>query len=189
MNSKNISKKHGKLYKTRAYLIGSMEFADGRSWRDKVQKELYGRGIVFFNPYSKPFIDDTPEDETSRAEMLHWREQGQYDILAQRMKKVRSDDLRCIDLSDWLIAVIKPTVASWGSGEEIPTAVREKKPIFIVIDDPQGIKACPLWFFGVVPHKYIYSSIEEALNTIKAIDDGTIRLSSDRWHLLKEELR
>lgn len=148
-----------------------------------------GREIQFLDPYDKPFVNNIPEDETSRQEMSHWRETEQYDILSNRMKRIRSDDLRCIDISDWLIAVIHPKTASWGSGEEIPTAVKEKKPLFLIVDDPKGKKACPLWFFGVIPHKYIYSSIEEAVESIKAIDDGIIKLSSDRWHLLKPELR
>lgn len=177
------------LWKTYCYMMGAMEFSDGRGWRDTVEQELSGREIRFLNPYKKPFIDNVPEDETSRDEMLHWRETGQYDILSQRMKKVRSDDLRCIDKSDWLIAMVKPNVASWGTGEEIPTAIREKKPVFLVIDDPKGIAACPLWFFGVMPHKYIYGSLDEALTTIKHIDDGVIKLTSDRWHLFKKDFR
>ena len=183
MKTKNI------LNKTRCYMMGAMEYSDGRLWREKIIKDLENRGIVFFNPYEKPFINNTSEDEPSRQEMLHWREKGQFDLLAEKMKKIRSDDLRCIDLSDWLIAVVKPQIASWGTGEEIPWAVREKKPVFLVIDDPKGVKACPLWFFGVIPYKYIYNSVEEMLVTIKAIDDGVIRLSSDRWHLLKKEYR
>jgi hypothetical protein len=177
------------LSKARAYLCGAMEFSDGRGWREVVKKALSGRDITFFDPYIKPFIDDVPEDESSRKEMKHWRETRQFDILAQKMKKVRSDDLRCIDIADFVIAVVKPSVASWGSAEEICTAVRQKKPIFLVIDDPDGVEACPLWFFGMIPHKYIYGSLVEAITTIKGIDDGLIRLNSDRWHLLKPELR
>lgn len=188
-SNKSITCSDGVLWGTRCYLMGAMEFSDGREWRETIEKELDGRGIKFFNPYKKPYINNVPEDETSREEMLHWRETEQYDILSQKMKKIRSDDLRCVDISDWLIALIKPNVASWGTGEEIPTAIKEKKPVFLIVDDPKGIAACPLWFFGVMPHKYIYGSLKEVIKTIKGIDDGLIRLSSDRWHLLKKEFR
>jgi hypothetical protein len=97
--------------------------------------------------------------------------------------------LRLCDICDWFIAVIKPKVASWGSAEEVTTVIREKKPLFLVVDDPKGKKACPLWLFGVLPHKYIYSSLDEALEMIKAIDDGIVKMSSDRWKLLKLECR
>lgn len=166
-----------------------MEFENGEGWRNKLKNALDGRGIKFYDPYHKPFLHDIPEDEAARQEMYHWRESGQYDLVSQRMKQVRSCDLRLCDICDWFVAVIKPKLASWGSAEEITTVVREKKPIFLVIDDEKGKKACPLWLFGVLPHKYIYNSLAEAIDTIKAIDDGIVKCSSDRWKLLKPEFR
>jgi len=182
-------KKHGLLYNTRAYLIGSMQYSDGRGWRDTIKDSFKNSGIKFYDPYHKPFVHDIPEDEGSRSEMLHWMETGQYDLVAQRMKAVRGYDLRLCDICDWFIAVIKPSVASWGSAEEITTAIREKKPIFLVIDDPKGKKATPLWLMSIMPHKYIYDNLGEALQTIRGIDDGIIKMSSDRWKLLLPDLR
>ena len=121
--------------------------------------------------------------------MMKWRETEQYDMVAQRMKLVRGYDLRLCDICDWFIAVIRPSVASWGSSEEITTIIREKKPVFLVIDDEKGKRSCPLWLFGVLPHKYIYNNLNEAIETIKAIDDDVIKTNSDRWKLLLPELR
>ena len=174
---------------TRCYLIGHMEYAPGRDWRKHVIDELGPRGIVFFNPYNKPFLSDTPEDEQSRSEMNRWRETSQWELLTARMKKVRTQDLRLVDISDFLIVNIIPHVASWGSSEEITTAVREKKPLFLSIDDPKGKLSCPMWFFGKIPHKYIYDNIDCIIEKIKAIDDGIIPMCSDRWRLLKPEYR
>jgi hypothetical protein len=181
MKSPNI------LNKTRAYLIGHMEYKCGRDWRDYVKKELEGRNITLFDPYHKPFVNETPEDDTSRDEMYKWMKNEQYDLVQQRMWKVRSEDLRLIDISDFFIVRIAPKIASWGSAEEIITAAREKKPIFLSIEG--GKKVCPLWLLGVIPHKYIYNDIDEVISTIKAIDDGVIKMSSDRWRLLRPELR
>jgi hypothetical protein len=189
MKKKVISKPKNLLRNTKAYLIGSMEFIDGKGWREVVKTELGDMGIKFFDPYYKPFIHDVPEDDNSRNEMLHWRETEQYDLVAQRMKLVRGYDLRLCDLCDWFIAVINPRIASWGSAEEITTLIREKKPLFLVIDDPKGKKACPLWLLGVLPHKYVYDTLDEAIQTVKHIDNGTIKMSSDRWKLLREDLR
>lgn len=177
------------LRNTRCYLIGHMQYSDGRGWRDTVKSELKDIGVKFYDPYHKPFVHDVPEDEGSRAEMLHWMETGQFDLVAQRMTEVRGYDLRLCDICDWYIAVIKPSIASWGSAEEITTIIREKKPLFLIIDDPKGKKACPLWLMGVLPHKYVYDNLEEAIKTIKGIDDGIVRMSSDRWKLLLPDLR
>ena len=179
----------GLLKDTRCYLIGHMQYASGRGWRDIVKETFKKTGIKFYDPYHKPFLHDVPEDEASRAEMLHWLETEQYGMVAERMKAVRGYDLRLCDICDWFVAVIKPTIASWGSAEEITTVIREKKPLFLIIDDPRGKKACPLWLLGTIPHKYIYNTLEEAIQTIKYIDKGIVKMSSDRWKLLKPELR
>ena len=179
----------GLLKDTRCYLIGHMQYANGRGWRDIVKETFKASGIKFYDPYHKPFVHDIPEDEASRADMLHWMETEQYDLVAQRMKEVRGYDLRLCDVCDWFIAVIKPSVASWGSAEEITTVIREKKPLFLIIDDPRGKRSCPLWLMGVLPHKYIYDTLEEAIQTIKYIDAGVVKMSSDRWKLLQPNLR
>jgi len=177
------------LRDTRCYLIGHMQYVNGEGWRTDVKKRLGPRNIKFYDPYHKPFIQDIPEDENSRQEMHHWMETEQYDLVAQRMKAVRGYDLRLCDVCDFFIAVIAPEIPSWGSAEEITTVIREKKPLFLVINHPQGKKKTPLWLMGIMPHKYIYNSLEEAFKMIEAIDDGIVKMSSDRWKLLKPELR
>jgi hypothetical protein len=177
------------LKNTRCYLIGHMQYANGEGWRNSVKEQLKDTGIKFYDPYHKPFIHDVPEDEHSRSEMLRWMETEQYDLVQQRMWDVRGYDLRLCDICDFFIVNIVPEKASWGSAEEITTCIRSKKPVFLSIDDPRGKKACPLWIMGMIPHKYIYNNISEVISTIKAIDEGIIKMSSDRWKLLKEELR
>ena len=41
----------GNLNKTRTYLVGHMQYASGRDWRDYVEGELEPLGIRIFNPY------------------------------------------------------------------------------------------------------------------------------------------
>ena len=103
------------------------------------------------------------------------------------MKTIRSYDLNLVDRSDFIIAHLVPEVASWGSAEEIVTAVRMKKPIFISMEG--GKSKTPLWMFGMFPHKYIYNSINEVLEMIFKIDSGAIEIDSDRWRLLQEKFR
>lgn len=177
------------LRNTQCYLIGHMQYVNGESWRDDFTEFAEKMSVKIYDPYHKPFMHDIPEDEVSRQEMKHWMMTEQYDLVANRMKSVRGYDLRCCDKGDWFVAVIKPAIASWGSAEEITTIVREKKPLFLVIDDPLGKRACPLWLMGVIPHKYIYNTIEEVKETVTAINAGIVKMSSDRWKLFKPEKR
>ena len=177
----------GLLEKTRTYLVGHMQYANGRDWREDVEEELSPLDIRLFNPYKKPFVKDVDEDETVRAATELNMDQGHYSDVANRMKRIRSYDLNLVDRSDFIIAHLLPDVASWGSAEEIVTAVRMKKPIFVSMEG--GKNKTPLWMMGMMPHHYIYDTIDDVINMIKKIDKGEKEIDSDRWRLLKKELR
>ena len=175
------------LEKTRTYLVGHMQYASGRDWRDYVEAALEPIGIRIFNPYKKPFVKDVNEDEDTRLSIDHCMAHGYFNDVADRMKLIRSYDLNLVDRSDFIIAHLLPDVASWGSAEEIVTAVRMKKPIFISMEG--GKNKTPLWMMGMLPHKYIYDSVEEVVEMLKQIDSGEKNIDSDRWRLLRKELR
>ena len=175
------------LFKTKTYLVGHMQYVEGRDWREEVSEKLNKIGITCFDPYKKPFIKDVEEDEASREEMEVWMKTRQYDRVTERMKTVRSYYLNLVDRSDFIVAHLVPDVASWGSAEEIVTAVRMKKPVFVSMEG--GKSKTPLWMLGMFPHKYIYDTMEEAIEMIERIDDGDKEIDSDRWRLLKKEFR
>ena len=175
------------LYKTRCYLVGHMQYVNGRNWREYVEKELRPIGIRLFNPYKKPFVKDVEEDEGTRRSIESMMASAKYDVVTERMKRIRSYDLNLVDRSDFIIAHLIPEVASWGSAEEIVTAVRMKKPVFVSMEG--GKKKTPLWMMGMFPHKYIYNSTEELVDMLKKIDTGERRIDSDRWRLLRKDMR
>ena len=112
---------------------------------------------------------------------------GYFNAVAERMKKVRSYDLNLVDRSDFIIAHIVPSIASWGSAEELVTATRMKKPVFISVEG--GKRKTPLWIMGQLPHEYIYDSVEDIIDIIKKIDAGEQSIDDDRWRLLNKSLR
>jgi hypothetical protein len=175
------------LESTKTYLVGHMQYVSGRDWREDVTDRLKALHITCFNPYKKPFIKDVEEDEASRHEMQELMNDGEYDKVTQRMKTVRAYDLNLVDRSDFIIAHLVPDVASWGSAEEITTAVRMKKPVFISMQG--GKEKTPLWMLGMFPHKYIYNSLDEIIKMLYSIDSGTKNIDSDRWRLLRKEYR
>lgn len=175
------------LKNTKVYTVGAMQYANGQNWREKVYAELSPLNIKIFDPYHKPFVSEIQEDEAARLQLLTWMNNEEYDKVAERMRQVRSDDLRCTDLVDFAIVQIIPKVASWGSAEELTTLVRAKKPIFIFVEG--GKKLTPVWVMGMLPHKYIYNSLDDTLTMIKKINSGEVKIDSTRWRLLKEEYR
>ena len=175
------------LDKTKTYLVGHMQYVSGRNWREEVASKLNKIGVTCFDPYKKPFIKDVEEDEATRQEMETWMKTKQYDRVTDRMKTVRAYDLNLVDRSDFIVAHLVPEVASWGSAEEIVTAVRMKKPVFVSMEG--GKAKTPLWMLGMFPPKYIYNSIEEIVDMLYAIDSGAKEIDSDRWRLLRHEFR
>lgn len=175
------------LYKTRTYLVGHMQYSDGRDWREYVEEKLKDRHILCFNPYRKPFVKDVAEDEETRKRTLEQMEKGYYNDVADRFRQVRNYDLNLVDRSDFIVAHLVPEVASWGSAEEIVTASRMKKPMFIAMQG--GKKNTPLWLMGMIPHQYIYDTIEDVVEMLYEIDDGHKEIDSYRWRLLRKELR
>jgi nucleoside 2-deoxyribosyltransferase len=169
------------LYKTKTYLVGHMQYLSGRNWREEVTEQLSPLNITCFDPYKKPFVKDVEEDEASRHQMEEWMATGQFDKVSERMKMVRSYDLNLVDRSDFIVAHLVPDVASWGSAEEITTAIRMKKPTFISIQG--GKSKAPLWLLGMLPHKYIYNSLDEIIEMLYDIDNEKKPIDSDRWRL------
>ena len=175
------------LFKTKTYLVGHMQYVNGRDWRTEVTEKLAPLCVTCFNPYQKPFIKDVEEDDETREQMETWMKTKQYDRVTDRMKTVRSYDLNLVDRSDFIVAHLVPDVASWGSAEEIVTAVRMKKPVFVSMEG--GKSKTPLWMLGMFPHKYIYNDVEEIVEMLHAIDSGAKEIDSDRWRLLQKKFR
>ena len=175
------------LYRTKTYLAGPMQYKNGEGWRDKVQSKLEKMGVVVFSPYHKPFMKDIQEDDNARKHIKELIEENNYDEVVDRMRMVRSYDLNLVDRSDFIIAYIDPQTPTFGTVEELVTAVRMKRPTFIAIEG--GKDKCPFWIFGMFPHKYIYNSLEDIISIIRRINSGEKTIDSDRWRLLKPELR
>ena len=57
------------LEKTKTYLVGHMQYSEGRDWREYVEQELEQLNVTVFNPYKKPFLKDVDEDEAARQKM------------------------------------------------------------------------------------------------------------------------
>lgn len=187
LNQNTINAGDNILYRTSTYLVGHMQYANGQDWREYVEEELEPLGVRIFNPYKKPFVKDVDEGDEIRAKIANDMEEGHYNDVAKRMRDIRKYDLNLVDRSDFIIAHLLPEVASWGSAEELVTAVRMKKPIFISMEG--GKPKTPLWVMGMIPHKYIYNSIEDVIKMVKKIDSDAKEIDSDRWRLLKKSLR
>lgn len=172
---------------TKTYLIGPMQYGNGRKWREDISGFLKGIGVIYFDPYKKPFINAPEEDENTHSRMFALMESGEYDEVSEYFKQVRSFDLSMVDRSDFIICYLNPKVPTYGTVEELATAVKMKRPVFLVVEG--GKKNTPLWVMGMIPHKYIYDSFDDVKKVLTNIDSGVKTTDSDRWRLFIPELR
>lgn len=175
------------LYNTKCTVIGPMQFADGTIIRNYFKTSLEVRNITVFDHYNNPFLFEHIKDDKETGEKIKKLvEEERWDEIAE-YKKIRIYDLALIDKSDFIIVNYNPNVQTCGTWEEFFWANRMKKPIFFI--NEYDFKRTPVWVFWTIPVKYVYKNKESVLQTIYDIDDEKIPVDSDRWKLLKKELR
>lgn len=176
-----------RLKKTRTYLVGPIQYACGRKWREEITDFLTQKGISVLDPYKGQMMGDVPEDKELHSWFKTLVNKGDFDTLSKELKKIRNRDLRFVDLSDYIIGYINPKIYTCGTWEEIFLANRQKKQIFLVVEGTK--KDAPYWLFGTIPHKFIFDSFEELKEYLTKIDSGEEPIENTRLHLLKEEYR
>jgi hypothetical protein len=169
----------------RTYLIGAMDRVKdgGIQWRQRITPHLKQMNIKVLDPCDQP-IHSTKEDEEARWWIDHYKETGQYNKIRNIYGSIRNADLRCVDVSDFLIAHIDLDVHACGTYEEIVTANRQKKPILIWCE--QGKTKAPNWLFFMLDHEHIFGSMQEIIDYLQYINTVEDKVKLKRWFFFKE---
>jgi nucleoside 2-deoxyribosyltransferase len=164
----------GVLKNLRTYLSGAIEHADPtEDWRTPVKTVLASRfGIKVFDPF------DDPKQE-KRARMAEYREQHRYDDLADIVHKFVRMDLSIVDRADLVIAYVPYKVPTTGTVHEIILANNAKKPTLLVC--PQGKNRVADWYWGFIPHQFMFGSWDDLYAYLAEVDDGK-HADNDRWY-------
>jgi len=165
------------------YLAGPMtDLHDlGIGWRQAITPELKAMGVVVLDPTNKP-IDIGREDAEARAEFRAMRDAGDLEGVRQVMKVIRRVDLRCVDLSSFVIVRLDGT-PTMGSYEEIAMSVREQKPTLIWLDGTLTKTNVNPWLLSQVPLEHIFESQQELLGYLHRIDES-LEHPTDRRFML-----
>lgn len=174
------------LKHTKTYLVGAMDrVADGGiTWRKKITPVLENFGVKIIDPCDKP-IDGIKEDQETRWWIDYYKETGQYSKIKDKFSIIRNADLRCVDISDFIVAHIDLNVHACGTYEEIVTANRQKKPVLVWCE--QGKKAAPNWLFFMLPHEHIFSSLYDLVDYLSFIDSHKDVNSLPRWFFFRRK--
>lgn len=173
------------LKNMRTYLIGAMDRVPdgGVGWRQSISPILSSMNVSVLNPCDKP-IQSAKEDDTTRLWIEYYKETGQYNKIRELYGHVRNADLRCVDVSDFVIAHIDINVHACGSYEEIVTANRQKKPVLIWCE--QGKHKAPNWLFLMLPHEHIFGNMNDLLSYLLFVDNHKNPSDLRRWFFFSE---
>lgn len=173
------------LKNTKTYLVGAMDRVHdgGISWRNKISPLIQSLGVRIINPCDKP-IHGVKENEETRWWIDYYKETKQYEKIKDKFSIIRNADLRCVDVSDFIIAHIDLNVHACGTYEEIVTANRQKKPVLIWCE--QGKDKAPNWLFFMLPHEHIFSSLDDLLEYLKSIDSCKDVNQLSRWFFFQD---
>lgn len=178
----------GLLYKSKVYTIGNLEygcFTNAKSWRDSLVTELSPLGITILSPLDKVFENYPQEGADFNKHLKGQLTLGNFDYVHEEMKAIRNRDLAMCDLSTFLIAYLDISKPTYGSVDEIITAKRNQKPVFLVIDG--GYKNIPLWLSSYFKPNWVYCSLNDVVETIKKIDSGEISVNNKYWKILSQK--
>ena len=160
-----------RLNGTRTYLVGAMDRVpdSGAGWRQDSTPFLEGVGVTVLNPCEKP-IDVGVEDDDARADIAMYKKTGDFEMIRKEYGIIRAVDLRCVDISDFIIASIDLDVHACGTYEEITLANRQKKPVLVWCQ--QGKSKAPNWLFFMLPHEHIFNSMQEITNYLSLVNSS-----------------
>lgn len=186
----------GKLDGACCYLSGPMEFvADhGVEWRRKFIRlsQEAGLKLDFIDPTNKPGDEECKIGE-DKGYQTSLKEGGRWYDLKEYVSGYRRLDLRFVDLSDCIVAVVDPRVPQWGTSNEIYFAEMQHKPTFFICEG--GLANLPNWLFAVIDlddpledkRCNVFGSVEEVIEEMLDLDTGIAPMNSE-WVLVRKFL-
>ena len=168
------------------YLIGPIENVpdDGIVIRQQIIEKLkeYDIRVKVIDPTQKP-CSTGHEIGPEKAKINALIDAEKYQEAKNLISDVRHIDLRFIDLVDFVIMYIDPSVHMCGSYNEAFEAERQHKPRFVIVKG--GIKKLPRWMFDVFDLDNIFDSVDTLVDKLDKLNRGIEPLTS-QWVLIRK---
>lgn len=173
---------------SKVYTIGNLEYGSfgfAAKWRQQIKDELEPLGITVLSPLDNPFKTFVPETAGwNKALKESLQNPSEWDYVHEQAKLIRNRDLAMVDISTFLIACLDPTTPTFGSIDEIITAKRSCKPVFLVIPE-KGYSGIPIWLASYFKPSWVYSSVDDVISMVKHINSHDVNeLNNKYWKIL-----
>ena len=176
--------KISELKDCKMYLAGPIDKVsdDGIEWREEFKQRMKDNDIDInvFDPCAKPG-DMGSEVGTEKTKVRDLLAEGKWEEAQKFCKRFRRMDLRAVDASEVVIARIDLSCHMCGSYDEMFTAYRQGKPVFILMADGQKKEDVSNWILTYIKGpEDIFESMNELIGFLDDIDLGNIEKDS-RW--------
>lgn len=156
-----------------AYLAGFIDDDPNlaRGWRQDMTEFLNTNGIGSFDPMNKPILNtDVHEDKDFVAYINNLKKEENYDAVTRIMKEIVRQDLKMVDLCNFVILNIDRTCHMCGSYTEFTYACMQRKPVLVYCK--QGVKAISNWMWGLGDYNHFFEEWAGLKQHILDVDSG-----------------
>lgn len=175
-----------KLKNAIVYLAGPIDCAKdlGIDWRKRFVELAKPLGLKILNPCDKP-PNCAPEVKDGHRIIDNFRRNADWTGLQKFAKTIRREDLRFVDLGDFLVIYINMAIYTCGSFDELFTAERQQKPVLAIVEG--GLAGLPSWCFAVFNLAEVFDSVEACVAYLDDLDKGRKEMDK-RWFLVRDYL-
>jgi hypothetical protein len=168
------------------YLSGPIDFAEnlGCQWRNEITPFIAEKNVRVFDPLKHCFYGTHDLDTVKRPKMEQLQKEGRYDDLREEIKDINHWDLRCVDLSSFLVVNYDINTFTCGTHEEIFKANEQNKPVLLMIGEGNRDRF-PKWMYGRFPNDHFFETWDELKDYLTRIDSDPnyefTKADNKRW--------
>jgi hypothetical protein len=160
------------------YLAGSIHHNDedsGVGWREMITPELEKFGLIVQDPCKK-LINNVGEVGDDKLLLKKLIADENFDEVKRIFFPILKADLRCVDISHFIIVNYRPKIRHIGTIHELVMANIEKKPILVYYPKNELSDFNP-WLACLVKSKHIFNDWSKMIAYLKEVDQGNFDTS------------
>jgi hypothetical protein len=155
------------------YLAGSIHHNDedsGIGWRETITPHLENFGVIVQDP-CKQTIGGHGEIDKDKLLLKKLIKEGNFEEVKKIFFPILKADLRCVDVSHFIIVNYRPTIRHVGTIHELVMGNIEKKPILLYYPENELEDFNP-WLACLVKSTHIFNKWDKMLNYLTEVDKG-----------------
>jgi hypothetical protein len=160
------------------YLAGSIHHNDedsGVTWREQLTPKLECFDLNVIDPCKKTLngVGEIGNDKSLLKALIKNKD---FKTVKELFFPILKSDLRCVDLSHFIIVNYRPSIRHVGTIHEIVMANIEKKPILLFYPEHELMDFNP-WLACLVKEQHIFNNWDDMLCYLNEVDKGNFDTS------------